>query len=178
VKLASYTGTRPGILSLTSILIRWRLRGDYSHNEVVFEPGDGVDHLMPDGTCEPDADGALWCVSSTGLDRIPDWSPARAGRLGGVRFKRIVLDPNRWVLDDTSASPEFAAMWACLNEGMLYDWQFVLGFVAWPIPNKDERVSCSEAGAEMLRFEDAWRFDPCILRAVVASSGRTTECCT
>ena len=80
MKLASYTGTRPGVIGLGNILIRWRLKGDYSHNEVVFEPGDGVDHLMPDGTCASDADGALWCVSSTGLDRIPTWSRARPGR--------------------------------------------------------------------------------------------------
>lgn len=167
MKLASYKSTRPGIMGLGNILIRLRLRGIYSHSEIVFEPGDGVDHLMPDGTCEPDADGALWCVSSTGLERIPAWSHRRAGKRGGVRFKRIVLS-DKWTLDAVS-SPEHAAKWAVLNQGTLYDWQLILGFLAWLIPHKTSRVMCSEACAEMLGFDDAWRFDPCVLRAAVVA---------
>ena len=65
----------------------------------VFEPGDGVDDLMPrDSSVEaaqpstrPDASGALWCASSAAAEPIPLWSPRRAGRRGGVRFKRIIL---------------------------------------------------------------------------------------
>ncbi len=165
MKLASYHGTRAGLMGLGNWLIRLRLRGIYSHSEIVFEPGDGVDHLMPDGTCEPDAGGALWCVSSTGLERIPAWSHRRAGKRGGVRFKRIVLS-DKWTLDAVS-SPEHAAKWAVLNQGALYDWQLILGFLAWLIPHKTSRVMCSEACAEMLGFDDAWRFDPCVLRAAV-----------
>lgn len=167
MKLASYHGTRSGITGLGNWLIRLRLRGIYSHSEIVFEPGDGVDHLMPDGTCNPDADGALWCVSSTGLERIPAWSHRRAGKRGGVRFKRIVLS-DKWSLDAVS-SPERAAKWAVLNQGALYDWQLILGFLAWLIPHKTSRVMCSEACAEMLGFDDAWRFDPCVLRAAVGA---------
>ena len=169
MKLASYKSTRPGIMGLGNILIRLRLRGIYSHSEIVFEPGDGVDHLMPDGTCAPDADGAMWCVSSTGLERIPAWSQRRAGKRGGVRFKRIVLS-DKWTLDPVS-NPEHAARWAVENEGRLYDWQLILGFLAWVIPHKRSRVVCSEACAEMLGLEDAWRFDPCALRAVVKRVG-------
>ena len=169
MKLASYHGTRAGLMGLGNIAIRLRLRGRFSHSEIVFEPGDGVDSLMPDGTCEPDADGALWCVSSTGLERLPAWSPRRAGRMGGVRFKRIVLKPAKWTLDATDADPLFAAQWADENQGRLYDWQLILGFVAWLIPNKRSRVMCSEACAEMLGIADSWRFDPCSLRAVVIS---------
>lgn len=168
MKLASYKGTRAGIMGLGNILIRLRLRGPYSHSEVVFEPGDGVDALMPDGTCQPDADGALWCVSSTGLEHIPAWSPRRAGKRGGVRFKRIVLG-DKWTLDATPACPQRAARWALDNQGRLYDWQLVLGFLAWLIPQKASRVMCSEACAEMLGLLDAWRFDPCSLRAVMGA---------
>lgn len=167
MKLASYHGTRAGWMGLGNWLIRLRLRGIYSHSEIVFEPGDGVDHLMPDGTCNPDADGALWCVSSTGLERIPAWSHRRAGKRGGVRFKRIVLG-DKWTLDAVS-SPERAAKWAVLSQGALYDWQLILGFLAWLIPHKKSRVMCSEACAEMLGLDDAWRFDPCVLRAAVGA---------
>lgn len=168
MKLASYHGTRSGILGLGNVLIRLRLRGIYSHSEIVFEPGDGVDHLMPDGTCQPDGDGALWCVSSTGMERIPAWSPRRAGRMGGVRFKRIALS-DKWRLDPTDRDPMMAAAWADENEGSLYDWHLIIGFLAWFIPHKKRRVMCSEACAEMLGFDDAWRFDPCVLRAAVGA---------
>ena len=168
MRLASYKGTRAGLMGLGNILIRLRLRGPYSHSEIVFEPGDGVDALMPDGTCAPDADGALWCVSSTGLERIPPWSQRRPGKRGGVRFKRIVIKPDHWQLDDMPGA-QAAATWAVLNEGRLYDWQLILGFLAWVVPNKRSRVMCSEACAEMLGFDDAWRFDPCALRAAVGA---------
>lgn len=166
--LASYHGTRAGLMGLGNVLIRMRLRGRYSHSEVVFEPGDGVDALMPDGTCQPDADGALWCVSSTGLERIPAWSQRRPGKRGGVRFKRIALG-DKWTLDATPACPQRAARWALDNQGRLYDWQLILGFIAWLVPHKASRVMCSEACAEMLGFDDAWRFDPCVLRAAVGA---------
>ena len=35
------------------------------------------------------------------------------------------------------------------------------------LEGKRSRVMCSEARAEMLGFDDAWRFDPCVLRAAV-----------
>lgn len=170
--LASYEGTRPGTLGLANRLIRRRLRGRYSHSEIVFEPGDGVDHLMPDGTCESDANGALWCCSSTGTERIPSWSIRRAGRRGGVRLKRIALDPQRWDLQPVRSDPLHAARWARENEGRLYDWQLVFGFLAWLVPHKPSRVVCSEACAEMLVLLDAWRLDPCTLRAVAVSTLR------
>lgn len=165
MKLASYHGTRSGLLGLGNVLIRLRLRGRYSHSEIVFEPGDGVDALMPDGTCAPDADGALWCVSSTGVEHIPVWSARRPGKRGGVRFKRIVLG-DKWDLLPARQHPAVSATWAVANQGRLYDWQLVLGFLAWLIPQKASRVMCSEACAEMLGMPDAWRFDPCALRAV------------
>ncbi len=35
------------------------------------------------------------------------------------------------------------------------------------MPHKHSRVMCSEACAEMLGLDDAWRLDPCALRPVV-----------
>ena len=159
-------------MGLGNILIRMRLRGRFSHTELVFEPGDGVDHLMPDGTCQPDANGALWCVSSTGLERIPAWSKRRPGRRGGVRFKRIVMDQSKWTVDDVKYDALYAAQNARANEGRLYDWQLVFGFLSWLIPNKKSRVMCNEICLELLGVSDAWRFDPCSTRAAVKGLNR------
>lgn len=94
--LASYKGIHPRVQGIANRLIHWRLGGIYSHNEVVSEPGDGVHHLMPDGTCEPDGSGALWCASSVAWERLPAIWPRRPSRRVGVRFKRIKLDPANW----------------------------------------------------------------------------------
>ena len=183
MKLASYVGTRDSLMGLGNRLIRLRLSGirqalqtdntpiqdtlRASHSEIVFEPGDGVDHLMPDGTCQPNEKGELWCVSSVVLERIPHFSTRRAGERGGVRFKRINVSGTEWELDETIAEPKTAAIWAVTNQGRLYDWQLILGFLVWFIPNKKSRVMCSESCAEMLGLRDAHRFDPCTLQAVV-----------
>jgi hypothetical protein len=168
MKLASYHGTRPGIMGLGNILIRARLRGRYSHTEIMFEPGDGVDHLMPDGTCEPDANGAYWMVSSVGLERMPAWS-RRAGKLGGLRFKRVVPDPHKWTLDETRVDAMRAAVDAHKNEGALYDWQLILQFLLWVVPEKKRRGHCAEWCAQLLGVspDDAWRLDPCSLPAAL-----------
>ncbi len=162
--LASYKSTRPGIQGVANRVIRWRLRGPYSHSEIVFEPGDRVGQWMPDGTCQPDADGALWCVSSVAVERMPAWSKRRAGRCGGVRFKRIKLDPARWdTVHLTHFDPRHTAAAGRFMEGHLYDWQGVLGFASWLIPHKRQRWSCAELCAELPGVAGSWRFDPCSL---------------
>ena len=170
MKLASYIGTRPGFMGLGNILIRLRLGGLESHTEIVFEPSDGPDvaALMPDRTLEPDANGALWCCSSVGLERMPAWSKRRAGHLGGVRFKRVVLGKS-WALDATTSSPLKAAQWGHDHQGFLYDWQAVVRFLFWILPAKKSRGMCSEVCATMLgaKEEDAFLFDPRTIRAAV-----------
>ena len=69
--LAFYKSTRPGLQGVANRVIRLRLRSIYSHCEVVFEPQDGVGHLMPDGSCEPGPAGELWCASSVAAE-APD----------------------------------------------------------------------------------------------------------
>lgn len=166
--LASYTGTRPGLQGLANRAIRLRLGGPYSHTELVFEPGDGVDALMPDGTCAAGPDGALWCGSSVAAEPVPVHSARRAGRTGGVRLKRVVLEPARWELLPLPGDAQRAARWFLQHQGALYDWQLVLGFVAWAIPQKASRWTCSEAVAAAAGFPDPERFDPCVLRAAAA----------
>ena len=161
--LASYKSTRPGLQGLANRIIRLRLRGPYSHSEIVFQPGDPVGHLMPDGSCEPDVNGALWCASSVAAEALPAHSTRRAGRMGGVRFKRIALAPDHWDVQSMRADPVAAAQWFLTNQGALYDWQLIAGFLAWFVPGKADRWTCSEAGAAAagLPEEEAWRVDPC-----------------
>lgn len=179
---ASYVGTRSGIMGLGNIFIRLRIceggqkwkqalqlnaiHGQTvlraSHTELVFEPGDGVDDLMPDGTCEPDADGALWCLSSTGLEHVHPESIRRAGKLGGVRFKRINVHNAKWQHQPIRKSlARRAATWGVENSGRLYDWQLILSFLSWLIPQKASRLMCNETVLTALGVKDAFRYDPC-----------------
>ncbi len=166
--LASYTGTRPGLQGLANRAIRFRLGGPYSHTELVFEPDDDVDGLMPDGTCAASVDGALWCGSSVAAEMMPSYSARRVGRQGGVRMKRVLLDPERWDVLPLTGDAWRAAKWFREHDGALYDWQLILGFLAWVIPQKAARWTCSEAVAAAAGFPEPERFDPCTLRAAVA----------
>ena len=172
--LASYKSTRPGIQGIANRLIRWRLRGIYSHSEIVFEPTDGVDDLMPDGSAAPDADGALWCVSSVAAERLPAWSQARAGRYGGVRFKRIALSPERWDFVRLHGDARLAAIRARFVEGDAYDWPGVAGFVWWPIRALAGWWSCAELCSYLIGIDEPERQDPCSLHRVAAWSHAQT----
>jgi len=179
VKAAFYTGTRSGWRGIGNVLVRWRLRSQISHCELVFEPGDGVDALMPhDGktmlpTAQP-IDGAHWCASSSAAEPIPPWSKRRPGKTGGVRFKRInVHDPSKWLLVDLDhAGALFAAEWFREHEGALYDWQAIVGFLAWPIPEKQGRWSCHEAVGAALDIFGSNRLDPASLCEVLTWRAR------
>ncbi len=168
MKHASYLGTRPGVMGLGNRLIRGRLRGPVSHCETVFEPGDGVDALMPDGTCEPDEFGRLWGYSSVGLERLPAYSPRRAGKIGGTRFKRIdFTDTSKWELNPLRKRPLVAARLASERQGIRYDWLFIGSFASWLIQQNESRTACSEECALIAGFPEPHRFDPCSLRAAV-----------
>lgn len=160
--LASYRGTRPGLQGLFNRVIRWRFSGSYSHSEVVFEPGDGVGEWMPDNSCAADADGALWCASSVAMERLPGWSPYRAGKIGGVRFKRIVLEPAKWDLVKSYAEPIAAAQYAARCEGHPYSWRLIAKLAAWLVSFKlTTQTMCSKfcAAAFGVPKSDAWRFE-------------------
>ena len=164
--LAAYKSTRPGVQGIANRLIRWRLRGQYSHVEVVFEPGDVPGHLMPDGSTRPDEAGALWSVSSVAAERLPEWSQRRAGHIGGVRFKRIAFNPMRWdTVRVRDADPMDALIRARNMEGMAYDWSGIGSYLSWWIPQDADRVSCAEFCADVLGHIDPWRADPCSLAA-------------
>ena len=165
--LASYKSTRPGLQGVANIAIRIRLRGLYSHSEIVFEPGDGVGHLMPDGTCDAGQDGSLWSVSSVAAERLPAWSRQRPGRIGGVRFKRIAFDKDRWDLVPVHRNPLEAATRAKAYEGAPYDWRLIVGYVSWLMPGSSTAWCCHEIAGYMLGIPNPHRLDPCSLHDVV-----------
>lgn len=178
MRLACYTGTHAGFNGIFNRLIRWRYGGSFfkdgaaSHCEVVFEPGDGVDHLMPDGTSQPDATGAVWCASASALDVIPVWAGQRAGKTGGVRFKRIVLDPTLWEVQPFHRDPVIAASFIKQVEGTPYDWGIVFGFLFWPVAVlmhliHDSLYCCSTVCAAAGGYERSDFYHPELLRTML-----------
>ncbi len=167
MKAAFYTGTRqPWYVGLGNLAVRLRTRSNISHCELVFEPKDEVDDLMPDGTSRPSPSGALWCASSGATDVVPQWSSRRAGKVGGVRFKRINVHSEDWLLLDLPwANARYAAELFKSMEGALYDWQLILGFLAWAVPEKKGRWACHEIVGLALGLPEPHRFDPASLYA-------------
>jgi hypothetical protein len=87
---------------------------------------------------------------------------------GGVRFKQIDYDPNKW---DIFALPEYleanARLWFLAHEGEKYD---ILGNVHFLIPvvgDDKNKWCCSESCAQALGIDGAWRFHPNLLACLV-----------
>ena len=164
MKLASYKGTRPGIQGIGNILIRWRLEDQISHSELIFEPSDGVDDLMPDKTTKIDNENRLWCASSVIAEKLPDFSPVRAGGFGGVRFKRINLYNGNWIFIKVPVSREIkyqAANWFKNNQDAYYDYPLIAEYVSWALSKeKASAYICSEAIAASLGLKEPFRFNP------------------
>lgn len=166
--VAFYRGTSKGWPGLIDVAIRKVLHGDYSHCELVFEPGDRVDELMPDKTCALSPVGAYWCASSSMMDRMPEWSK-RTGKLGGVRFKRLTLSDKNWVriqLPDTFDAAA-AAKWFKDHEGLPYA---IKGTIAHALPflrYTPGTYNCTQATADALFFDEAYRFNPSNLDIVL-----------
>lgn len=167
MKLASYRGTRAFPNGIANILIRLRLRGDYSHSELIFEPSDLVDEYLPDGESLETSSG-LWAFSSVASERLPEYSKERRLKIGGVRFKRIRIDDSWDIVDipkEINATEVIRK--AKQLEGSKYDWFLIGSFLAWFIKGKNRRFTCNEAIAEVLGIKEAWRLDPCSLHNVL-----------
>jgi hydroxymethylpyrimidine pyrophosphatase-like HAD family hydrolase len=87
---------------------------------------------------------------------------------GGVRFKTIVYNPDKWdFIDLPDELEEAARTWFKENEGKKYDLlgnaHFIFGFIA----ADQNKYFCSEAIASSLGITDAWRFEPNVLAAVL-----------
>lgn len=168
MKLASYRGTRAFPNGIANVLIRLRLRGDYSHSELIFEPSDLVDQYLPDKNSSETSEG-LWAFSSVAAEKLPEYSKVRGSEIGGVRFKRIKFDSVNW--DIVDIPKEINATEVIRNakelEGSKYDWFLIGSFLAWFIKGKIRRFTCNEAVAEVLGIKEAWRLDPCSLHNVL-----------
>jgi hypothetical protein len=94
---------------------------------------------------------------------------------GGVRFKDISYNDDRWDFIDLPPELEAAAreyFQDKVAEGVKYDSMgnvhLVIGFVC----ESPERLFCSEALMESLGYDCAWRFEP---NAAYCALGRTVQ---
>jgi len=130
MRIAFYKGKQ----RLFNRFVCWWTNGPYSHCEVVFDAGPGL--VSP----------AL-CASSSFMD-------------GGVRFKVIDLDPEKWdVIDVPALSQEQAYRWFHENEDAGYDLIGLLS-TSFPIRHSMWRYFCNEAVGAAGGLQDAWRFNP------------------
>ena len=173
MKLASYKGLRSNNLNITDRLIRFRLGGIYSHSEIIFTPEDGVDKFLPDKSSQPDDDGGYWSASSASFDRMPSNSVRRTGKMGGVRFKRIQYNPDKWDIIDYAKDPERAVRTFIQCEGMHYDWRLIYGIAAWPVSlvlrQGTHSFICSEICALAGGFKEPHLYNPRILHSAVTN---------
>lgn len=93
---------------------------------------------------------------------------------GGVRFKQIDLDITKWdfvhVPDHLESN---ARLWFVMHQGDRYDLMGNLHFIIGAIPNDKYKWFCSEAIAAALGIDEAWRFDPNALYAILKSQPPT-----
>ena len=125
---------------LLNRLTAWWLKGPYSHCELVLD------------TNESD-------VSTCASSSLDD---------GGVRIKRMRLDPALWDLVPVTGDLALVNAWLCENLGKSYDYRGFAGFAARFLGHNKDSWLCSEAVADMLGLPDSWRFDPCSLWAAFA----------
>ena len=140
IYLASYKGIRSGWRGLINHAIRFSTNSPYSHSEICF----GNPFAAP-----------VDCLSSTGLE-------------GGVRIKRMRLNPAKWDLVALhNVDESLARNFFLKNYGRPYDLigtvRTVLPFVGREHPT---RWFCSEVCAEVMGITEAWRMHPGVLHSV------------
>jgi hypothetical protein len=88
---------------------------------------------------------------------------------GGVRFKTIDFDPDRWDFVDLPAHLERDAfVWFEAHRGQPYDLLGNVQFVLAPVKHDKRRWFCSEAVAAALGLPDPWRYDPGTLASALS----------
>lgn len=165
--LATYIGITDGLQGFGNILIRKRLDSLYTHSELIFEPGEGVDSFLPDRNANPSLDGSLWAASSVFAEKLPNYSPVRAGEYGGVRFKRINIRTKNWVTIKLGFSREKKAeiaQWFRINQGAKYDYSLIANYAMWWLANDvSGRYMCSESIATAIGMIEPHRYHPALL---------------
>lgn len=86
---------------------------------------------------------------------------------GGVRLKRIDLDPDHWDVIDCPGNEDAAYFWFLQHQGEPYDLRGMFRFVWGGLRDSRGKTFCSEAVAAALQIKDAWRFLPCHLEMLV-----------
>lgn len=173
--LATYKAIRPGFQGLGSYAVRLGTNSKYSHTELVFEPGDGVESFMPDGSLERGTDNTLWAFGATASDIMPEWSERRAGRRGGCRFKRIEFKDSNWdfVQIDPAVFKAIEGIRVCMAvEGKAYDWRHIGSFLG-PIANlifrqSGDKLTCAELAARVFGLSHPELFHPYNLHVVAS----------
>ena len=80
---------------------------------------------------------------------------------GGVRFKQIDFEPEKWDFIDLPDYLEPAARaWFVKYQGAKYDLLGNLHFVVGAVGDDDSKWFCSEAVAAALGIDKAYRYDP------------------
>jgi hypothetical protein len=141
MKVAFYKATRPGFQGIFNRLVRWWTNGPYSHCEVVL--------------CGA-PNGYSMCASSSFID-------------GGIRVKKIQLNPAKWDVIEFPANRIKTIDWFAYRDGSKYDALGLFGFIWRRSDGDKKRWHCSESVAEALGFNQAWRFDPNTLASVLRS---------
>lgn len=86
---------------------------------------------------------------------------------GGVRIKRIELDPTKWDVWPVDVAEAAVREWFGHHVGQPYDTLGVAGFVARRLGHNKDGWFCAEAMAASAGYSDAWRFDTCSLASVL-----------
>lgn len=111
----------------------------------------------PYSHCELVVDGFCW--SSSFMD-------------GGVRVKKMELDPDHWDFIEVPGDADAAQQWFSDHHFDDYDTLGLFGFLWRPWRDDKDRWFCSEALAAALGFADPWRFCPNTLHAALSRSAR------
>lgn len=117
-------------------LVQWWTRSIYSHCEVIFAEN---------------VEGESYCASSSFLD-------------GGVRFKWIRLNPEKWDIVDIDGDEVAALAWFNDHIGTPYDVKGIIGCVLRFIPPGVDKWFCSSAIATAIGWPEAWRVVPGVLK--------------
>jgi len=127
-------------------LVCWVRGGDSAHCEV-SDKWTGLSHS---------------CVSASFVDK-------------GVRRKQLWLAPEKWRIYELELSPEVVADWYRKNAGKGYDILGLLGFLFRRVTGESNKYFCSEAGAAMLGYSNAWAYDLVLLESVCAREGKQVQ---
>lgn len=123
---------------LLARLLAWWQRSDVSHCEVIVRSVEDMHE----------------CLSASWLDR-------------GVRVKRMPLPPAKWRIYEVVAhTPVAPCDWWTRHAGERYDWLALLGLVLRPVTRgRRRRWYCEEVVAELIGFDEPWRYDVAGLEA-------------